>query len=523
MYERDGAHPDRLRPVVRVPFAALAGRPDGRAAAEHVVAIARILHFETSDVPSETPSDRPSEVPLRPPLDSPRGGLAAIPPGPELATLLDDTAPADVDDYQLVEVIAGWERLKAHAEARQFEAIAALTRRPVFADCAQKGEDPKTAARRAAASEISARMRLSPGQARNRVELACELVDELGATLAELREGRIDGYRARVVAEETRPLEFAARRNAEANILRGASRQTGAQLRAAARKAVIAADPGGAEGRHRHARSGRTVSKPCPEPDGMASALIRMPAEDLAALDTALDAAARGIRAADPDDPRTLDQLRADVLADLARASLATGYFACCDPDCSNHRPLATAHGHPAAVNVTLPFTTAIGLDDAPAELAGYGPITAATARRIAADATWRRLLTDPATGALLDYGRTRYSPPQDLADHLLARDRTCRFPTCTWPAATCDLDHTVPHPDGATSAGNLGPLHRSHHNGKTRGLWRLLQPEPGRFIWTSATGHTYNVDPEQVGPIVDGDGHDATTPEPDDPDPPPF
>jgi hypothetical protein len=73
-----------------------------------------------------------------------------------------------------------------------------------------------------------------------------------------------------------------------------------------------------------------------------------------------------------------------------------------------------------------------IGVDDQPAHLEGYGPITAEVARRIAAQGTWRRLLTDPVSGAVLDVGRTRYLPPPDLADHVIARDQTCRFPTCT-------------------------------------------------------------------------------------------
>jgi hypothetical protein len=521
MYEREGAHPDRLRPVVRVPFAALAGRPEGRGAAEHVVAIASILHFEPSDVPSDVPLV-PSEVPLRPPLDSPSGELAAIPPSPELATLLDDTALADVDDYQLVEVIAGWERLKAHAEARQLEAIAALTRRPVFADCAGKGEDRMAAARRSAACEVSAALRISPGQARNRVELAVELVDELSATLAGMRAGRLDGYRGRVIADETRPLEPIGRRNAEAIILRKAHRQTGPQLRAAARKVAMTVDPTTAEQRHQRARAGRTVTRPCTEPDGMGSMVIRLPAADLLALDTALDGAARGIRATQPDDPRTLEHLRADVLAELARAGLATGYLGCCSSECHNHRPLATAHGHPATITVTVPYATAIGLDEMPAELAGYGPITAATARRIGADVTWRRLLTDPATGALLDYGRTTYVPPRDLADHVIARDRSCRFVTCTWPSRSCDLDHTNPYPSGPTAAHNLAALHRGHHNAKTRRLWSLRQPDPGRFVWTSATGHVYDVGPEAIGPLLD-DGPGPPGPDPADEDPPPF
>ncbi|HEY3259488.1 MAG TPA: DUF222 domain-containing protein, partial [Pseudonocardiaceae bacterium] len=60
---------------------------------------------------------------------------------------------------------------------------------------------------------------------------------------------------------------------------------------------------------------------------------------------------------------------------------------------------------------------------------AGYGPIPADMTRELAADATWRRLLTDPTSGTLLDVGRTTYKPPTALADFVRARDVTCRFP----------------------------------------------------------------------------------------------
>jgi hypothetical protein len=166
-----------------------------------------------------------------------------------------------------------------------------------------------------------------------------------------------------------------------------------------------------------------------------------------------------------------------------------------------------------------------IGADDQPAHLEGHGPITAAAARRIAAHGTWRRLLTDPATGAVLDVGRTRYLPPSDLAEHIIARDRTCRFPTCTHPAEGCDLDHSIPFEQGGvTAAGNLGPLHRGHHNDKTHHRWQLHQPEPGRYIWTAPTGHRYQVDPETVGLLTQPPptpGQNPPTPA--DPDPPPF
>jgi hypothetical protein len=43
-----------------------------------------------------------------------------------------------------------------------------------------------------------------------------------------------------------------------------------------------------------------------------------------------------------------------------------------------------------------VPITTLIGIDDQPAFLHGYGPITAEVARRIAANGTWRRCSPTP-------------------------------------------------------------------------------------------------------------------------------
>ncbi len=208
------------------------------------------------------------------------------------------------------------------------------------------------------------------------------------------------------------------------------------------------------------------------------------PAEDVTAIKLMLDAAADAAKTADPADPRTLDQLRFDALAALAWASLDSGHLGGCE-----HAPrLGARHGRAAAVAVTVPLSTLIGLDDTPAQLAGYGPITAEVARRIAAAGTWRRLLTDPATGALLDHGQTRHTPPQDLIDHLIARDRTCRFPTCSQPARRCQIDHTIPAgaPGWTTSAGNTGPLSGGCHNGKTHAGRHLEQPSRA----TSDGGH---------------------------------
>jgi Domain of unknown function (DUF222) len=519
MFETEAPKAAVAAHAVRVPWPALVARPEGISVAAAAVDLAEAITRAAAG----------------------RAEHPDIGPGADVET--DQGAEPDPDmasEAELVDALSCFERAKSTAEARQTRAMAALARRSVFAGCPQHGPDDPEHGIKVAASIVSAELRISPGHARTRVELACELVEALPATLEALSAGRIDGYRAKVLAEEIRPLAEIpdVRRMVERELLELAGRQTGPQLRAAARKAVLAAYPGAAQDRHDKARASRAISPPTPEPDGMACSLIRMAADDMAAFWAAVDAAARRARTDDPDDPRTLDQLRADTLAELCWSALQIGHLGCCNPGCAHvHQPLGTRHGRAAAVGVTVPISTLLGIDDQPGHLHGYGPITAEVARRIAADGTWRRLLTDPATGALLDYGTTRYAPPADLVDHVTARDRSCRFPTCTHPAESCDLDHTFPAADGgATTASNLGPLHRAHHIDKTHHGWQLDQPESGRYIWTFRTGHRYEVDPEIIGPLLQPPDPDTPSKsEPDeaspgrppgsesDPDPPPF
>ncbi len=72
-------------------------------------------------------------------------------------------------------------------------------------------------------------------------------------------------------------------------------------------------------------------------------------------------------------------------------------------------------------------------------------------------------------------------------------------FPFGSVPAGRCDLDHTQPYRMGVagqTAWGNLGPLSRYTHRVKTFGGWRLEQPQPGAFLWTSPHGYRYGVTP---------------------------
>ena len=79
------------------------------------------------------------------------------------------------------------------------------------------------------------------------------------------------------------------------------------------------------------------------------------------------------------------------------------------------------------------------------------------------------------------------------VARHVHIRDRTCVFPGCRRPARQAQLDHTIDHAHGGpTTADNADPLCTMHHAWKTLRWWRLTQPRPGQFRWTSPLGRVY-------------------------------
>jgi len=139
-------------------------------------------------------------------------------------------------------------------------------------------------------------------------------------------------------------------------------------------------------------------------------------------------------------------------------------------------------------VAVTVPVMTLLGHSEEPGDLAGYGPIDAATARELAAHATsFIRLLTHPETGTILSVGRDRYAVPADLRAWLQIRDETCRFPGCSRRAARCDVDHITDWArGGTTSHRNLIHLCRKHHRLKHTTRWT---PRMASTI-TDATSH---------------------------------
>jgi hypothetical protein len=312
------------------------------------------------------------------------------------------------------------------------------------------------------------------------------LVTELPRTLAAVADGSLSAGHANVLAEAVwrlpadRPELPAALEQRVLPSVLAAGTVTVRQLHGRVRRAVLALDPATAEQRHQRALAERRIEYR-PEEDGMASLYALLPAPEARLIYTRLTTATKLFPA---EDPRTLDQKRADLFIDGLLSGLP-------------HDALPTVQGRRPAIQVTVAADTLLGLDDQPGHLTGYGPITAQTARRLAADesGTWRRLLTDPDTGALLDISQHRYRPPQRLHDYLSARDDVCAFPTCQQPGYRCEADHTVPFDQGGrTRRDNLALTCRRHNQAKAAGTgWSYRHNPDGSFTWTTATGHRYS------------------------------
>jgi hypothetical protein len=115
-----------------------------------------------------------------------------------------------------------------------------------------------------------------------------------------------------------------------------------------------------------------------------------LPAAQALACWQRVDAAAR---MAPTEDPRTVEQRRADVLVDAVLGGLSG--------------ELPAQHCLQPNISVIVGLETLAGVEDEPGWLDGYGPITGQTARALAADetGTWRRLVIDPIFGQVIDYG----------------------------------------------------------------------------------------------------------------------
>ncbi|TDX77595.1 uncharacterized protein DUF222 [Rathayibacter sp. PhB151] len=359
----------------------------------------------------------------------------------------------------------------------------ALTVPESFARGATRSET-RDLVERSIRAELAVAFGVSERDVSRRLETAQMLMEHLPLTRALLRDARILWQAGEAICRTASSLPEASRAALDERAADAVVTMTTTQLRRALPRWREELHEQPLAERHARAREDRAVWV-TPDVDGMATLCVHGPAPAVTGAYDRLRRIARTLR--DDGDPRTLQQLSADAAVDL----LCDGDIAGTTPD-PHHRPDPTfVPGVRAEVRLTLAASTAVGLDDAPADLDGYGPVPAPIARElIRTAASFTRVLTDPETGAVVSVGRTYRVPPPQMRLHLQLRDQTCRFAGCTRPASTSEADHTLEWRNGGeTSLENLVSLCTSHHHIRHGDQWTYVRHDDGTIVWTSPTG----------------------------------
>ncbi|KAD3633094.1 DUF222 domain-containing protein [Arthrobacter yangruifuii] len=411
------------------------------------------------------------------------------------------------DEQATGEVLARLAHLVRWTQAQQARAInhmEELFRKDV---CRHFGSEGPGLAFSVAASECAAILNVPQTTAQGMMVEAGRLCSTHTATLTGLEEGRFSYAHAQVVLDQCENIPSAELPEFEAELLATAEGITRPQFCAKARRLREEKYPETIPERHRTAFEKRKVILERDE-DGMSWLSANLRAEHAQQIYTALCTSARGEQA--DGDLRTADQLRADILTQLLMGGLGSpraggsngGTASAGRTDKVGGPKSEESSGSMgvlprAEIMVLINAETLFGADEQPAELHGYGPISAEAARRLARNAAhWTGLAQDPTTGEILGVGRRR-KVPAGLARWLRARDGTCRFPGCRVSTAVTEIDHTTDWAKGGdTEHGNLEHLCRRHHRFKTLGYWKAAQPTPGVMEWTSPTGRVYRTDP---------------------------
>jgi len=465
--------------------------------------------------------------------------LSSVPTGAGLGALLEPIDAATVPDVELLELLTAETRQLAYQQARQWAVMNELARRA-------PGNFPGAVLWRpdeifeAAVDEVRAELVLSRQGARAELGYADQVFAQPRVAAA-LRSGAIDRQRAIVITEGCFGLTDEQAAQLVDEVLPTAHEVNANGLRDRVRRVAIALDPAWAERRYRDQIQHRRVIAYLRDDGTAVISAQGLPADQaMAACARVVALAARAKRAGAA---ASVDHLRTEVFAGLldgrfhgmSQSEMVAALVAQFPkPVETDPAPAATApepaepaetaaHGEPAqpepaqpepvqpepvqpGVELRVGLATLLGLDERPAEIAGWGAVGAPVARTIAEKqrrAQWRFAVVDE-DGRLLFDGITRHRPPstdalspavdggfvelqvpavmlddpffatehpgwgpliRDLAAqyaeqapigqdpaarfagrplrrHSQVKHRTCLFPGCRRPAAECDLDH---------------------------------------------------------------------------------
>lgn len=328
----------------------------------------------------------------------------------------------------------------------------------------------RQAERSAITLEIAQATGLSEGQVHHRLAAAQRVREHTPFVWIAFRAGRVDLARVREISHAVDILQRPeSHRRLDRTAPTYAESRTVPELKRWLRRFVERVEPDLALERAERARNDRRVDAFHGQ-DGMSVLDALLPSHVAAAIDRRLDREAKALGA---DDPRTLQQRRADLLAAWATCTESGE---------------AAVH---AQIAVKLPADTLTGARDGFAEAADgswSAPAAWVLDPDLLSNPVWHRLIVDPVTQDVLAHEFVGRLAPDTLQVAVAFRDGVCQAPGCLKPADECDGDHREPWPEGSTSGENIWPLCRRHHILKGHRVLQWVLPS-GRVI-SAEPGH---------------------------------
>ena len=332
---------------------------------------------------------------------------------------------------------------------------------------------------------VDALLRVSPGQARRRVQAAADLGSRRSLTAEVLppmfpviaravAEGAISDRHAHVITATIDALPAAVQADydtmVEQTLVEQARTLDPIQLAHVARGVADRLDPDGTLNTEadRARRRGLTLTR---RPDGSAHLQAELTSVCTEALLSVLDSSARPVPTDDgARDPRSAAQRRHDGLLDALLLTLRSGHLPQTGGVATTitltmtlqqleNRTGLVSTGHGALISMEQALTLATD--------ARLIPIIFGNAKRVAAYGSTQRIFTEG----------------QRLA--MIARDQGCSFPGCDTPPLWCQAHHITDYALGGPTTTDNGTLlcgyhHREHHN-----LGWTCHLSDGRPTWT--------------------------------------
>ena len=342
------------------------------------------------------------------------------------------------DDRARLDLMAALEELKSGAEGLQAH-LAVQVDTSMREAAAERGV-PAARQGQGVAAEIALARRVSLHRGQQHLGLAKALHSELRFTREALRSGRINGWRATIIARETACLSRDDRTEVDRRVAGDPGRlerMGDRELGNAVRRQAYELDAEAWVTRRRIAESERRVTLR-PARDVMSRLSAELPVAQGVAVFKTLGEHADSLRATG--DPRSRAQLMADTLVSRVLGT---------------ERPTTL----PVLAHVVVADDVLLGTNEEAAHLDGFGPIPAELARELVktaseeAMAQLQRLYVAPTTGELVAAdSRSRRFPP-GLSTLIRLRDQFCRTPWCDAPIRHYD------HPDPATHGGQTSQV----------------------------------------------------------------